>query len=233
MNNIFIDVDYAQVFKHGQKIGGDVFLLAQVQDLSAHEPRDSRPAQQGEESEHVVNSDALVDPDAVQNGAHDEQNGKARDTVEDIDDTHDDHVHPLAEISRKAAQNDADDGIYDDNEEAQEHGHPSAVHEPYKGIASVFVRSEDVKAGILAVIAVSERIGMRVDCPLVLLDHIDGELLAVDFGIHRDDRRGQFSRIIDFGLLPRHEERADEGEEQEEQEHAKAHDGELGAEKAL
>ena len=28
MNNIFIDVDYAQVFKHGQKIGGDVFLLS-------------------------------------------------------------------------------------------------------------------------------------------------------------------------------------------------------------
>ena len=28
MNNIFIDVDYAQIFKHGQKIGGDVFLLS-------------------------------------------------------------------------------------------------------------------------------------------------------------------------------------------------------------
>ena len=28
MNNIFIDVDYAQIYKHGQKIGGDVFLLS-------------------------------------------------------------------------------------------------------------------------------------------------------------------------------------------------------------
>lgn len=27
MNDIFIDVDYSQVYKHGQKIGGDVFLL--------------------------------------------------------------------------------------------------------------------------------------------------------------------------------------------------------------
>ena len=32
MNNIFIDVDYAQVFKHGQKIGGDVFLLSRNPD---------------------------------------------------------------------------------------------------------------------------------------------------------------------------------------------------------
>ena len=28
MNNIFIDVDYAQIYKHGQRIGGDVFLLS-------------------------------------------------------------------------------------------------------------------------------------------------------------------------------------------------------------
>ena len=28
MNNVFIDVDYCQVFKHGQRIGGDVFLLS-------------------------------------------------------------------------------------------------------------------------------------------------------------------------------------------------------------
>ncbi len=28
MNNIFIDVDYAHIYKHGQKIGGDVFLLS-------------------------------------------------------------------------------------------------------------------------------------------------------------------------------------------------------------
>ncbi len=28
MNSIFIDVDYAQIYKHGQKIGGDVFLLS-------------------------------------------------------------------------------------------------------------------------------------------------------------------------------------------------------------
>ncbi|MFA6844597.1 MAG: SpoIIE family protein phosphatase [Sphaerochaetaceae bacterium] len=28
MNDIFIDVDYAQIFKHDQKIGGDVFLLS-------------------------------------------------------------------------------------------------------------------------------------------------------------------------------------------------------------
>ncbi|MFA6732596.1 MAG: SpoIIE family protein phosphatase, partial [Sphaerochaeta sp.] len=28
MNDIFIDVDYAQIYKHGQKIGGDVFLLS-------------------------------------------------------------------------------------------------------------------------------------------------------------------------------------------------------------
>lgn len=28
MNNVFIDVDYAQIYKHGQKIGGDVFLLS-------------------------------------------------------------------------------------------------------------------------------------------------------------------------------------------------------------
>lgn len=28
MNNVFIDVDYSQIFKHGQRIGGDVFLLS-------------------------------------------------------------------------------------------------------------------------------------------------------------------------------------------------------------
>lgn len=28
MNNVFIDVDYFQLFKHGQRIGGDVFLLS-------------------------------------------------------------------------------------------------------------------------------------------------------------------------------------------------------------
>ena len=28
MNNIFIDVDYPQIYKHGQKIGGDAFLLS-------------------------------------------------------------------------------------------------------------------------------------------------------------------------------------------------------------
>jgi serine/threonine protein phosphatase PrpC len=28
MNDIFIDVDYAQIYKHGQQIGGDVFLLS-------------------------------------------------------------------------------------------------------------------------------------------------------------------------------------------------------------
>lgn len=28
MNNIFIDADYTQIYKHGQKIGGDVFLLS-------------------------------------------------------------------------------------------------------------------------------------------------------------------------------------------------------------
>lgn len=32
MNNIFIDVDYAQIYKHGQKIGGDVFLLSKNPD---------------------------------------------------------------------------------------------------------------------------------------------------------------------------------------------------------
>ncbi|MGE4467563.1 SpoIIE family protein phosphatase [Sphaerochaeta sp.] len=34
MNDVFIDVDYAQIYKHGQKIGGDVFLLSR-QDASA------------------------------------------------------------------------------------------------------------------------------------------------------------------------------------------------------
>ncbi|MGH0054378.1 MAG: SpoIIE family protein phosphatase, partial [Sphaerochaetaceae bacterium] len=33
MNDVFIDVDYAQIYKHGQKIGGDVFLLSR-QDAS-------------------------------------------------------------------------------------------------------------------------------------------------------------------------------------------------------
>ena len=32
MDNIFIDVDYAQVYKHGQRIGGDVFLLSRNPD---------------------------------------------------------------------------------------------------------------------------------------------------------------------------------------------------------
>ncbi len=32
MNNVFIDVDYAQIYKHGQKIGGDVFLLSRKPD---------------------------------------------------------------------------------------------------------------------------------------------------------------------------------------------------------
>ncbi|MBK5200303.1 MAG: SpoIIE family protein phosphatase [Spirochaetaceae bacterium] len=32
MNDIFIDVDYSQVYKHGQKIGGDVFLLSRNPD---------------------------------------------------------------------------------------------------------------------------------------------------------------------------------------------------------
>lgn len=32
MNNVFIDVDYAQIYKHGQKIGGDVFLLSRNPD---------------------------------------------------------------------------------------------------------------------------------------------------------------------------------------------------------
>ncbi len=32
MNNIFIDVDYAQIYKHDQKIGGDVFLLSRNPD---------------------------------------------------------------------------------------------------------------------------------------------------------------------------------------------------------
>lgn len=32
MNNIFIDVDYAQIYKSGQKIGGDVFLLSRNPD---------------------------------------------------------------------------------------------------------------------------------------------------------------------------------------------------------
>ena len=32
MNNIFIDVDYAQIYKHGQRIGGDVFLLSRNPD---------------------------------------------------------------------------------------------------------------------------------------------------------------------------------------------------------
>ena len=32
MKNIFIDVDYAQIYKHGQKIGGDVFLLSRNPD---------------------------------------------------------------------------------------------------------------------------------------------------------------------------------------------------------
>ncbi len=32
MNDIFIDVDYSQIYKHGQKIGGDVFLLSRNPD---------------------------------------------------------------------------------------------------------------------------------------------------------------------------------------------------------
>lgn len=32
MNDIFIDVDYYQIYKHGQKIGGDVFLLSRDKD---------------------------------------------------------------------------------------------------------------------------------------------------------------------------------------------------------
>ncbi len=32
MNDIFIDVDYSQVYKHGQQIGGDVFLLSRNPD---------------------------------------------------------------------------------------------------------------------------------------------------------------------------------------------------------
>ncbi len=32
MNNIFIDIDYSQIFKHGQRIGGDVFLLSKNPD---------------------------------------------------------------------------------------------------------------------------------------------------------------------------------------------------------
>ena len=34
MNNIFIDVDYAQIYKHGQRIGGDVFLLSRNPDAN-------------------------------------------------------------------------------------------------------------------------------------------------------------------------------------------------------
>jgi hypothetical protein len=32
MNDIFIDVDYDQIYKHDQEIGGDVFLLSKNPD---------------------------------------------------------------------------------------------------------------------------------------------------------------------------------------------------------
>ncbi|MBQ0018441.1 MAG: SpoIIE family protein phosphatase [Clostridiales bacterium] len=32
MNNVCIDIDYSQIYKHGQKIGGDVFLLSRNDD---------------------------------------------------------------------------------------------------------------------------------------------------------------------------------------------------------
>lgn len=55
--------------------------------------------------------------------------GNGGDAVEDIHHTHDEVIHPAAEITGNAAEDNADDRLNDDDDEADHQRHTAAVHQ--------------------------------------------------------------------------------------------------------
>ena len=59
-----------------------------------------------------------------------------------IDKTHQERIHPFAEVSRNAADDDADNQLKEDNHEADHQGDAAAVHETGQHVHPVVVRAQ-------------------------------------------------------------------------------------------
>lgn len=100
------------------------FLLTQREDLAADDPGDEGPVEDGQDDHHEVDTGLGAYLVGVHDGAEDDEDRPGGDAVEDIDNPHDQHIDPLAEVAGEAAQHDADDRLEDNDNEADHQGDP-------------------------------------------------------------------------------------------------------------
>ena len=136
--------------------GRHELLLTQGQDLATDQTGNTGPAQEAQDQHQVYHSQPAIHTLSVHGGTQNDDDGHGGDAVEDIHHTHDEVIHPAAEITGNAAEDDADDGLNDDDDEADHQGHTAAVHQAGQHIHAVAVGTHQVLlagSGILIVLA--------------------------------------------------------------------------------
>ena len=122
-------------------------LLTQGQYLPAHKARRPSPAEQRQHCHHDIQLGGTADVLLIQRDTDDHHHGHGRDAVEDIHDTHDDLIHPLAEIAGKSAQEHAQHGLQDNHHEADGQRHATAVHQAGENVKALVIGTQQVGAG--------------------------------------------------------------------------------------
>ncbi|MPN29714.1 hypothetical protein SDC9_177167 [bioreactor metagenome] len=93
-------------------------LFTQREDLTAHHARDACPAKKPEHRHEDKYSLDRVDLHLVHDGTDDHNNRIERNTVEQVDKTHDRRVDPAAEVAGDTAEHDTDERLQNDDHKA-------------------------------------------------------------------------------------------------------------------
>ena len=165
---------------------GHKLLLTQGQDLAADQTGDAGPSQEAQDQHQVQHTDLRVHAHAVHGRAQDDDQRRGRDAVENIHDTHDEIIHPAAEVAGDTAQDHAQRGGNDDHDEADAQGYAAAVHQTGQHIHTVLIGAQRVGLVGEGVGVEHAGDGALLDGPLVLgrvVFQLDLSNLAVLVGI--------------------------------------------------
>ena len=127
--------------------GGHELLLTQGQDLTADQAGNAGPAQEAQNQHQVQHSYLRIDAHTVHGRAQDNDQRCGGYAVENIHDTHDQVIHPAAEIAGHAAQDHAQRGGDEHDDKADAQGHAATVHQAGQHIHAVLIRAQPVLTG--------------------------------------------------------------------------------------
>ena len=119
-------------------------LLTQGQDLSADNTGNADPADDTHDNTQHVDTCLCRSLVVIHDRTEDQIQRDRRDTVNDINHTHQEGGHPSAEKSCDTTYNDTDDKLNDNYDKSDHKGNSSAVHQTCQKIHSVAVRSAPV-----------------------------------------------------------------------------------------